>query len=70
MKTDFRRGPLHRYGEMPTHFENFSKRFLGCDPSRHLQESPGPPGPKSQKNLKKGLFGGLEKSLKKISEKV
>ena len=26
-----------------------------CDPSRHLQE------PKSQKNLKKGLWGGLQK---------
>ena len=40
-----------------------------CDPSRHLQESPGPPGPKSQKSLKKGLFGGLEKSLKKYPKK-
>ena len=32
-----------------------------CDPSGHLQESPGRPGPKSQKSLKKSLFGGLQK---------
>ena len=40
-----------------------------CDPSRHLQESPGPPGPKSQKSLKKGLLGGLQKSPKKYPKK-
>ena len=43
--------------------------FYFCDPSRHLQESPGPPGPKSQKSLKKGLLGGLEKSLEKYPKK-
>ena len=32
-------------------------------PSRHLQESP-----KSQKSLKKGIFGGLQKSPKKYPE--
>ena len=41
----------------------------GCDPSRHLQESPGPPGPKSQKNLKKRLLGGLLKSPRKYPKK-
>ena len=42
-----------------------------CDPSRHLQlqEPRGPPGPKLQKSLKKGLFGGLEKSLRKYPKK-
>ena len=40
-----------------------------CDPSRHLQESPDPPGPKSQKSLQKGPFGGPQKSLKKYPEK-
>ena len=40
-----------------------------CDPSRHLQESPGPPGPKSQKSLKKGLLGGLQKSPEKYPKK-
>ena len=40
-----------------------------CDPSHHLQESPGPPGPKSQKSLKKGLLGGLQKSPKKYPKK-
>ena len=44
-------------------------RKKNCDPSRHLQESLGPPGPKSQKSLKKGRFGGLEKSLKKYPKK-
>ena len=41
-------------------------RVQALDPSDHLQESP---GPKSQKNLKKDLFGGLEKSLKKYPKK-
>ena len=41
------------------------KKSKDCDPSRHLQESLGPLGPKSQKNLKKGLFGGLQKSPRK-----
>ena len=45
------------------------KKAVACDPSRHLQESPGPLGPKSQKSLKKGLLGGLEKSLKKYLKK-
>ena len=36
-----------------------------CDPSDHLQESPSPPGPKSQKSLKKSPFGG---SAKKVPE--
>ena len=40
-----------------------------CDPSRHLQESLDPPGPKSQKSLKKSLFGGPQKSLKKYPKK-
>ena len=44
--------------------------ILGCDPSHHLQESLGPPGPKSQKSLKKGLFGGLENSLKKYPKSL
>ena len=35
------------------------------DPSRHLQESPGPPLPKSPKNLRQRLFGGLQKSPRK-----
>ena len=41
-----------------------------CDPSDHLQESPGPPGPKSQKSLKKSLFGGLQKSPRKYPKKT
>ena len=49
--------------------EKFHKKGNHCDPSRHLQESPGPPGPKSQKSLKKGIFGGLEKSLEKYPKK-
>ena len=32
-----------------------------CDLSDHLQESLGPPGPKSQKSHKKSLLGGLKK---------
>ena len=46
-----------------------SKSPFACDLSRHLQESPDLPGPKSQKSLKKGLFGGPQKSLKKYPEK-
>ena len=42
--------------------------LLLCDPSRHLQESPGPPGPKAQKSLKKGLFGGLQETLENTRE--
>ena len=46
-------------------FGVFSRRGLFravvCDPSDHLQESPGPPGPNSQKCLQKSLFGGLPK---------
>ena len=38
-----------------------------CFPSRHLQESPDPRGPKSQKSLKK--FGGPLKSPKKDPKK-
>ena len=45
-------------------------RGFVCDPSDHLQESPGPPGPKSQKSLKKSLFGGLQKKSPKIPEKA
>ena len=41
-----------------------------CDPSDHLKESLGPPGPKSQKSLKKSLLGGLQKKSPKISAKV
>ena len=40
-----------------------------CDPSPHLQESPGPPGPKSQKSLKKGLFGGSGEKSQKYPKK-
>ena len=40
-----------------------------CDPSDHLQESPGPPGLKSQKSLKKSLFRGLQKSPRKCPKK-
>ena len=40
-----------------------------CDPSRHVQEFPGPPGPKLQKSLEKGLSGGLQKSLQKYPKK-
>ena len=42
---------------------------IHCDPSDHLQESPGPPGPKSQKSLKKSLFGGPQKSPRKYPKK-
>ena len=37
--------------------------------SPNLQKSPSPLGPKSQKSLKKGVFGGLAKSLKKNPKK-
>ena len=47
---------------------NFYCREI-CDPSDHLQESLGPPGPKSQKSLKKSLFGGLQKSPQKYPKK-
>ena len=40
-----------------------------CDLSRHLQESPGSPGPKSQKSLKKVVLG-VRRKFPKISEKV
>ena len=40
-----------------------------CDPSDHLQESLDPPSPKSQKSLKKSLFGDLQKSLRKYLRK-
>ena len=40
-----------------------------CDPSRHLQESPNPPGPKSQKSLEEGLLGGLQKRPQKYPKK-
>ena len=49
-------------------FPIFGGRPKPCDPSRHLQESPDPPGPKSQKS-QKGLFGCPQKSLKKIPGK-
>ena len=37
-----------------------------CDPSDHLQESP---GPKSQKSLKKSLFGGPQTSPRKYPKR-
>ena len=40
-----------------------------CDPSDHLQESPGPLGPKSQKSLEESLLGGSAKKAPKIPEK-
>ena len=42
---------------------------FACDPSDHSQESPGPPGPKSQKGLKKSLLGGSAKGPRKYPEK-
>ena len=51
------------------HSHDLAVTLYGCDPSRHLQESPGPPGPKSQKSLKKSLFGGLQKSPQKYPKK-
>ena len=43
-----------------------------CDPSDHLQESLGPPGPKSQKkSQKESSQKSLKKSLrKKVSKRV
>ena len=41
-----------------------------CDPSDHLQESPGPPGPKSQKRSQKESLWGSAKKSPKIPEKV
>ena len=38
---------------------------LVCDP----RECPGPPGPKSQKSLKKSLFGGQQQSPRKYPKK-
>ena len=41
-----------------------------CNPSRHLQESPGPQGPKSQQKSQKGFLGGsAEKSPKNTRKK-
>ena len=42
---------------------------MGCDPSRHLQESPGPPGPKLQKSLKMVFFGVWRKNVSKNTRK-
>ena len=64
-------GNCHSFQNHYTH-EIIQKRpFVhnSCDPSRHLQESPDPPGPKSQKRLKKGLLGGPQKSPKKYLKK-
>ena len=41
-----------------------------CDPSDHLQESLGPPGPKSQKKVSKRVCLGVCKKSPKIPEKV
>ena len=49
-------------------WEPFSEPLF-CDPSDHLQKSPGPAGPKSQKSLEKSLFGGLQKSPRKYPKK-
>ena len=43
---------------------------IRCDPSEHLQESAGSPGPKSQKSLKKSLFGVLQGSPRKYPKKL
>ena len=40
-----------------------------CDPSEHLQKSPGPEGPELRKKIKRGLFGGLQKSPRKYPKK-
>ena len=50
-------------------FRNQTLGHSHCDPSDHLQESPGPPGPKSQTSLEKSLFGGLQKSPPKYPKK-
>ena len=63
-------GYLQETGTNVSNFQHSKKlAILICDPSRHLQESPGPPGPKSQKSLKKGLSGGRQKSPKKYPKK-
>ena len=46
-----------------------AERVYVCDLTDHLQESPGPPGPESQKSLEKSLFGGLQKSPRKYPKK-
>ena len=43
--------------------------FFPCDPSDHLQESPGPPRSKSPKSLRKSRFGDLQK-VPEMPEKV
>ena len=60
-----------RAGEVRNHYHHYNSHFKdkSYDPSRHLQESPDPPGLKSQKSLKKGLFGGAQKSPKKYPKK-
>ena len=40
-----------------------------CDPSRHLQESPGPPSPKSQKRSEKESFLAVRQKTPKIPQK-
>ena len=47
-------------GSMPVALDATRLRWCDCDPSRHLQESPG--GPTSQQSLKSRLFGGLQKT--------
>ena len=56
----------------PVDCVHFELLFFGklCDPSDHLQESPGPQRPKAQKSLKKSLFRGFTKKSPKIPEKV
>ena len=46
--------------------EKWDHDNMSCDPSDHLQESSGPPGPKTQQSLKKSLFGGSAKKSLKI----
>ena len=60
---------LTLFGEPPKSLK--SRLWVLCDPSRHLQESPGPKWPEdSKKSLKKGLFGGSAEKSQKIPEKV
>ena len=40
-----------------------------CDPSRHLQEYPGPPGPKSQKNVSKKVLWGVGRKVPRNTRK-
>ena len=47
-------------------FSNFAYR---CDPSRHLQESPGPQEPEIAKESQKGSFWGSGEKSQKIPEK-